>query len=185
MKNLETNKIVAAILVAGLIALVTGKIADILYHPAEGTEEKRGFAVEVAGGAPEAGKEGAKAEPVDIAALLAAADAAEGEKQFKKCASCHTSEKGGPDRIGPNLAGIVGDKRGSRRAGFAYSDPMKAKGGTWSYEDLFAFLHKPKDFVPGTKMTFAGFSNPKDVANVVAYLRTTGDNPPPLPKPAK
>jgi cytochrome c len=62
---------------------------------------------------------------------------------------------------------------------------MKTKGGSWTYEDLFAFLHKPKNFVPGTKMTFAGFSNPKDIANVIAYLRTTGDNPPPLPKPAK
>jgi cytochrome c len=183
MKNLENNKLVAAVLVAGLIALVTGKIADVLYHPVE-NPEKRGFSVEVAE-APAAGGAGAvKAEPIDIGALLAAADAAEGEKQFKKCASCHTSERGGPDRIGPNLAGIVGNKR-AHSASFSYSDPMKTKGGTWTYEDLFAFLHKPKDFVPGTKMTFPGFSNPKDIANVVAYLRTTGDNPPPLPKPGK
>jgi cytochrome c len=186
MKNLETNKIVAAILVAGLIALITGKVAEVLYKPGhgEGSEEKRGFSIAVEEAPTEAGKGAKKDEPIDIGALLAAADAAAGEKEFKKCASCHTSDKGGPDRIGPNLAGIVGGKK-AHSATFAYSDPLKAKGGTWTYEDLFAFFKKPKDFVPGTKMTFAGLSNPKDIANVIAYLRTTGGNPPPLPKPAK
>jgi cytochrome c len=183
MKNLENNKIVAAILVAGLIAMITGKIADSLYHPVE-NPEKRGFSVAVEEAPAEGGAEPAKAEPIDIGALLAAADAAAGEKEFKKCASCHTSDKGGPDRVGPNLAGIVGNKK-AHSGSFAYSDAMKNKGGNWSYEDLFAFLHKPKEFLPGTKMTFAGISDSKAVANVVAYLRTTGDNPPPLPKPGK
>ncbi len=184
MKNLETNKIVAAVLVAGLIALITGKIADVLYSPAHHEEEKRGFSIAVEEAPTDAGKDAKKEEPVDIGALLAAADAAAGEKEFKKCASCHTSDKGGPDRVGPNLAGIVGGKK-AHSATFAYSDVLKAKGGTWSYDDLYHFLKKPKEFLPGTKMTFAGFSNPKDVANVIAYLRTTGGNPPPLPKPAK
>jgi cytochrome c len=182
MKNLENNKIIAAILVAGLIALVTGKIADVLYHPTghEGAEEqKRGFSVEVASSAGDS-KEAAKDVPLDIPALMAAADATAGEAVFKKCASCHDASKGGPNKVGPNLSGIVGDKR-ARKADFAYSDGMKAKDGSWTYDDLFHFLKKPKDFVNGTKMTFAGLSNPKDIANVIAYLRTTGDNPPPLP----
>ncbi len=179
MKNLETNKIAAAILVAGLIALVSGKIAEALYHPEENVE-KRGFSVEVASsGSSESGAP-AKDEPVLVGKLMAEANAEEGAKIFKKCGSCHNAEKGGANKVGPNLAGVVGANKGTH-PGFTYSDGMKSHPGKWSYEDLFAFIHKPSALIPGTKMTFAGLSNPKDIANVVAFLRTTGDNPPALP----
>ncbi|MCD6034535.1 MAG: cytochrome [Rickettsiales bacterium] len=169
MSNLEFNKIAAGVLVAGLFALGAGKAADIFYHPEE--PKTRGFSVEVAEEA--TGEAGGAAEvaPVtfDVAALMAAADAAEGEKVFKKCAACHTVEPGGPNRVGPNLSGVVGAPK-AHHAGFTYSDALKTKGGIWDKESLFTFLHKPKAFVPGTKMGFAGIKDPKEIANVVAYL---------------
>jgi cytochrome c len=173
MKNLETNKIAAAILIAGLIALISGKIANGLYfpHEEEGAEAKRGFAVEVAattGG--EAGAAAAPEAPVDVAALMATANAAEGANVFKKCASCHTAEPGAGHRVGPNLAGVVGSPK-ARHSDYAYSDAIKAKGGNWSEEELFHFLKKPQAYIPGSKMTFAGLKNPQDIANVVAYLK--------------
>ena len=106
---------------------------------------------------------------INIEELLKTADASKGEKVFKKCAACHSIEKGAPGKIGPNLYGIVGKAKASF-ASFKYSDAMKAKGGTWTKQDLNIFITKPKDFVPGTKMTFAGLKSEKDRANVIAYL---------------
>lgn len=171
MKDLETNKIVSAIILAGLIALVTGKIADGLYHPVE-EPEKRGFQVAIAE-ASEAGGESAEAsdQPIDIAALMAAADAAAGEKVFKKCAACHDASKDGKNKVGPLLYGVVGANKG-HRTDYAYSKAILEKGGKWELEDLFTFLKKPQGYVPGSKMTFAGLKNPKDVADVVAFLKS-------------
>lgn len=168
MKNLETNKIAAAILVAGLLALVSGKIADFLYHPVE-SPETRGFKVEVAE-EPKAGEAPKAEEKMDVAALMAAANADNGAAVFKKCSACHTSEKGAGNKVGPNLNGVVGAAKG-HVGDYAYSAALKGKGGNWSEEDLFHFLHKPGAFVPGTKMTFAGISKPTDIADLVAYLK--------------
>lgn len=168
MKNLEANKVAAAILVAGLLALASGKIADFLYNPVENTE-KRGFKVEVA----EETKPGeaAKAEEkMDVAALMAAANADNGAAVFKKCGACHSTEKGAGNKVGPNLNGVVGAAKG-HVGDYAYSAALKGKGGNWSEEDLFQFLHKPGAFIPGTKMTFAGLSKPTEIADVVAYLK--------------
>ena len=170
MKDLESNKIVAAILVAGLIALITGKIADGLYHPVENSE-KRGYVVEIANTNSSADTASAVEEVIDIPALLAAATVENGSAAFKKCASCHTNEAGGDHRVGPNLAGIVNSKIASKD-GYAYSNAMIAKTGNWTYEELFAFLKKPQDYVPGTKMSFAGLKNAKDIADVIKFLES-------------
>ncbi len=179
MKNLEFNKITGALLLAGLIAMVTGKITDVLYVP-DAHAEKRGYQVEVA----EAGNTGGAAVAptvIDIPALMASANAEEGKNVFKKCLACHSVEKGGANKVGPNLWGAVGGKRAGH-ADFAYSEALKSKAGNWNYDDLFAFIKKPAAYAPGTKMSFAGLSKPEDIANVVAYLRTQSDSPAPLPK---
>lgn len=116
-----------------------------------------------------------------VAPLLAAADPLKGQQIAKVCAACHTFDKGGPNRVGPNLWGVVNASRAHLGDGFAYSAAMKAAGGTWSYEELNAYLAKPRQSIPGNKMAFAGLNKPEDRANVIAYLRTLADSPAPLP----
>jgi cytochrome c len=118
----------------------------------------------------------------DFATALASADAAAGEKVFGKCKACHSIEKGGPNKVGPDLWSVVGRPK-AHAEGFAYSDALKGVGGEWNYDDLNHFLTSPKEYLPGTKMTFAGLKKVEDRAAVVAYLRENGDNPPPLPTP--
>ena len=115
-----------------------------------------------------------------ITPLLALADLTAGEKAFKRCATCHSVKKGGPNKVGPNLYSIVGNQV-AVSAGFAYSDALKAMGGQWDYDQLNAFLVKPKELVPGTKMNFAGIKKPQDRANVIAFLRQYADVPLPIP----
>ncbi len=105
-------------------------------------------------------------------AVALVGDAVKGQKSFAKCASCHTIAPGGPNGQGPNLAGIYGDKKGEGRGGFAFSDGLKAKGGTWDDASLDAWLSNPSGYVPGTKMSFAGLSDAQERANVIAYLKT-------------
>jgi cytochrome c len=166
--NMETNKLLAAILVAGIIAMLAGFIA----HKTTETEKlkENAYKIEVAD-APAAGAAAAPATAEPIADLLPKADAAQGEKISKICGSCHTFGKGEPNRIGPNLAGVVGRARASI-ADFAYSDAMKAKGGSWNADSLNEFLWAPQKFVPGTKMTFAGLKKPEDRAALIKWLET-------------
>ncbi|MFM5895104.1 MAG: c-type cytochrome [Novosphingobium sp.] len=105
-------------------------------------------------------------------AVALVGDAAKGQKSFAKCASCHTIQSGGPNGTGPNLAGIYGDKKGEGRGGFAFSDALKGKGGTWDDASLDAWLTSPSAFAPGTKMSFAGLTDAQERANVIAYLKT-------------
>ncbi|MBS0236375.1 MAG: cytochrome c family protein [Proteobacteria bacterium] len=115
--------------------------------------------------------------------IMAAADAVKGAIVFKKCATCHVSEKGAPNKVGPNLWGILGAKTASRD-GFAYSAAMAgrgAEGKTWGYEDLYRYLYSPKKYVPGTKMAFAGIKDDKERADVIAYLSKNADTQVPLP----
>jgi cytochrome c len=178
MSGLEFNKITAAVLVAGLVGLVTGNLADILYKP--NINSKRGYTIEVTENSPTAGASEAVEVKVDIIELLSKASAENGASLVKKCAICHDFNKGGANRVGPNMWGIVGNKK-AHLDNFTYSKALAEKGGTWTYEDLYHMIQKPSEFIPGTKMNFVGFKKPSDVADVIAYLRTLSDNPVPLP----
>lgn len=179
--NLDTNKLAAAILLAGLIGMITGKVTEFLYdggpaHPGGHHEEARGYKIDV----PEVAAEGGAAGPVgaaDISALYAAADAKAGETYFtKKCTVCHTIESGGPNKVGPNLHGVLGRKVASH-GGFSYSDGMKAHSDrSWSWDELNHYLWNPKKHVPGTIMAFAGEKKDQDRANLIVYLNSQGSN---------
>lgn len=171
-------------LLATLFVLMSVSIASegIFHSPAP---EKPGFAI-VAAEAPAAGEAAPAVAAVPIAQLLAKADAKAGETVFKKCQSCHSGEKGGPNKVGPDLWGIV-DRPVAGHEGFSYSAGMKefAKAGAthWTYDNLSHFLMAPKAFVKGTAMGFAGLKADAERANLIAYLRTLADTPVPLPDP--
>ncbi|MEZ5935233.1 MAG: cytochrome c family protein [Alphaproteobacteria bacterium] len=176
--SLETNKILAAILTAGIFASGAGVVSRMIYHPH--TPEEPAYVIEVAAGGEEGGGGEGGGEEVSLAALLAGADTAKGESGAKKCSACHTFEEGGANKIGPNLHGVVGRAVGSV-AGFSYSDAMAGHGGNWDYDSLNAFLTNPKGFVPGTKMAFAGIKGDQDRADVIMYLHSQSPDAPPLP----
>jgi cytochrome c len=179
MASLELNKIAAGILCAGLLAMVAGKVAGVLVDP--GHLEQNAYVVDTSAvGSAMAGpaQEGPSMEP--ILALLATADVAKGQKTFKKCAACHTGDKGGKNKVGPNLYGVVNAGKGGKD-GFSYSAALAGVGGNWDYASLNSFLTKPKAFIPGTKMNFAGFKKVGDRAAVIAYLRSLADSPAALP----
>ena len=113
--------------------------------------------------------------------LLPKASPDSGQDSFKKCLSCHTPQKGGPNGTGPNLWGVVGRKPGSH-PGFPYSEPMKNKGGEWTWEALATYLHDPKAAIPGNKMAFPGIKDNAELADVLAYMRKLSDTPAPLPQ---
>jgi len=137
--------------------------------------EKPGFPIEDA----DAGAGGGESA-VPLANLLAAADPAKGEAVFAKCAACHTINAGGANGIGPNLYGALGKAHG-HVPGFAYSDALKSVPGNWDFEGMDAWLTSPRKYAPGTKMSFAGLSNPEDRANLIVYMNAQGSN---LPLPA-
>jgi cytochrome c len=164
MNTMEVTKFVGAICGSLLVFLLFQTAAHAIFNT---HSETVAFSVE--GAEPEAG--GEEEAEVDVAGLMAAADAAKGETVFKKCAACHKLD--GANAVGPHLDAVVGRPVASVE-GFAYSDGMHAHGGDWTPEALFAFLEDPKGVVPGTKMAFAGLPKPEDRANVIAYLEQHG-----------
>jgi cytochrome c len=120
--------------------------------------------------------------PADLGTLLASADPEKGRRTAQVCMACHDLSQNGPNRIGPNLWGVVG-RQVAAHSGFAYSPALKGMGGAWSYQQLDHFLAGPARAVPGTKMAFSGIRNPRERAHVLAYLATIGASPPPFPQP--
>ena len=176
----RTNTIAGWVLFAGIVALGGSIVAGEYFHGER--PEKMGYPIEGVSDQPEAGGEAAE-QPA--AFYLASANPQAGSEVFKKCTACHVAAKGAPNGTGPNLWGVVGAGIGKRPDGFAYSPALSGKGGNWDWNNLFAWLKSPRDFAPGTKMTFAGLSKPEDRANVIAYLNKQSDSPLPLPaKPA-
>lgn len=172
---METNKILGAIILALLLAAAFSKIADMAVHP--DFPEELAYKIEI----PEGGSSNVQAEEVDIfevlpeiTPMLASADMAKGEKLFKKCASCHTFNKGGENKVGPAMWGIVNRTKASSE-GFAYSGALVNFGGDWSVEELNKFLLKPKKYVPGTKMNFNGLKKDQDRADLIKWLSGLSD----------
>lgn len=163
--SLEFNKIAGAVLAASLGAMVIGKVAGALVHPS--FPEKPHIEVQEAAVETKPG-----AAPAAVPALPPDGDAAAGKVAFeKKCMTCHTPDKGGANKVGPNLFSIAGNKK-AHLQGFAYSANMQAKGGEWDDASLNEFLWKPATYVKQTKMAFAGLSNDKERANVIAFLKS-------------
>ncbi len=180
MDSFELNKIMGAVLATCLGLLTLNIAAGAIFTP--GKLEKPGYAIAVPDKPGET--ETAKPEPAEpIAVRLASSDAGKGQAAAKQCAACHTFEKGGPNRVGPNLYGIV-DRAKGQVAGFNYSAALKAKGGSWTYENLDAFLAAPKAYIPGTSMGYAGLTRGGQRADLINYLHTLSDSPVPLPKAA-
>ncbi len=170
----RNNTIIGWALAAGIAALGFSIISGKLFHPDK--PKKQGYVIQGV----ESGGAGGGAAAVPIATLLTTADAAKGEAIFKKCVACHTIDAGGANGIGPNLNAVLGKALGSK-AGFAYSEALKGKGGNWSFETMNEWLTNPKKFAPGNKMTFAGLGNPEERAALLLYLNAQGSN---LPLPA-
>lgn len=177
LDSFELSKMAGAVLCALLVIVGFRTGLEIAEHGRP--REKPGFvlpAPAAEGAAPAAGAPAAPAaapafDAHAVAEAAASGDVAAGQKIFSKCAACHSAEHGGPNKVGPNLAGVVGRPKASHE-GFNYSDAMKAKGGNWTLDDLAAFVHNPKGFVPGTKMLFPGVADAGDLSNLLAYLNT-------------
>jgi cytochrome c len=185
MDSFEWNKIIGAILATVLFIMVIRIADESIFHEQKLAKQ----AYQVPGVTETAGAVTvAQAAPVeetlpDFATVIPAADAAHGQQIAQRCAQCHDWTKGGPNRIGPNLWGIINRMRGTHE-GFSYSAAMKNKGGTWSYADIFQYLKQPGAFIPGNKMAFAGLPRAQDRLDLLAYMRSWADSPPALPPPA-
>jgi cytochrome c len=176
MNAYRFNQIAMAVLGALLLFFGAKTIVNIAF---EEHEEQPGYEV---GGTEPAKPGGQQPAGSDLATLLAKADAAHGTEVAKKCGLCHNFEKGGPNMIGPNLYGVLGRKIASHE-GYEYSDALKAKEGDWDYDKINHMIENPAEFVPGTKMAlFPGLPDAKDRADVLVFLRTKNDKPPPLPE---
>lgn len=179
MNSFELNKIAGAVLGSALAIVAINEIANIAVSPT--VLESPAYVIETgADETPSGTAEAEKPAGPSLAVLMASADTGKGEKIFKKCAACHTTDEGGANKIGPNLHAVLNRAKGSHE-GFSYSSALLEKGGDWDYDALDQFLTKPKVYIKGTKMSFAGIKKPGDRADLIAYLRTLGTSSVPLP----
>ena len=179
MDSFEVNKIAGGVLGVLLVTMGLGIGAEILYKPSEPAKPGYELPMAPAEGSGEGdAKPAAPAEPLPV--LLAKASVDKGASLAKACGACHNFEKGAGAKVGPPLYGVVGRPVGSV-AGFSYSEAIKGKGGEWTLDKINAFITSPKSYAPGTKMTYAGESDPQRRADIIDYLHTLSDNPEPLP----
>ncbi len=179
MDTMTFNKIAGALLGGALLVMGLNILSDTVYHAEKPEEAAIAIEVPEEGASETAATE--EAAPVAIASLLPAASAEKGQALFKACAACHTIEKGGANKVGPNLYGTVGLSVAGHE-GFAYSDALKSKSGeTWTFDNLSAFITSPKQWAPGTKMGYAGLKDDAKRADLLVYLNSMSDNPQPLP----
>src|SRR5215813_12285073 len=183
MNSFELNKILGAILGTCLIMLALNIGAGAIFSPEKPAKPGFNIAVKEQAEGEKAGQAKEPEQPIET--LLAKGSVEKGQATAKQCQACHTFEKGGPNRVGPNLWNIVGSPRGEARGGFNFSAAMKAKGGTWTFDELNKFLTNPRGYIPGTAMTFAGLPRGEQRADLIDYLHTLADNPVPLPKAAE
>ena len=168
------TKIIVSIALAVILIVGINKVADTIYEVEK--PEKSAYQITVASQTEESGDSASSDKSGDIMALLASANASEGKKVFKKCASCHSISKGGKNKIGPALWGVIGRQVGTV-AEYKYSKSLIAYGKKWSFEEMNGFLIKPKEWIPGTKMAFAGLKNEKDRASLILYMNSQSDQP--------
>ncbi|MEM9332499.1 MAG: cytochrome c family protein [Pseudomonadota bacterium] len=186
MDSFEFNKIAMAVLGVAFIVLSVTFASESIFHSKVKKDEDgaivMGYAVEVAEASTQTSDEPAGPAYEPVTALLASADLATGEKVFRKCAACHTNEEGGANKVGPALYGVV-EREIAAVDGFSYSSALRAygEGKTWTYDELNGFLWKPKTFVKGTSMGFAGVKKVDERAALIAYLRSLSASPAPLP----
>ena len=178
MDSMFFNKIAGAVLLTVLVGFGIAKISNVLVHPH--ASEGVAYPVPEIAAAGEAAPAAEAEEETPIGVILASADAAKGEKVFKKCAACHTVEEGGPNKVGPNLFGILDRDIGSA-GGFSYSATLAEMEGNWTYDALNKFILNPKDFAKGTKMAFAGLKKDGDRGDVILYMKSFGDADTALP----
>ena len=179
MDSFEINKIIAAVLLIALLVIGIGKISDIAFQVDK--PEKSAYKVDIQESSQILSSTAEKIEEkVDISALLALGDISHGEKVFKKCSACHLVNKGGENKIGPALYGVIGRKVASKQD-YKYSKAMAAYDKNWTFEEMNGYLKKPQSYIKGTKMAFAGLRKEKDRASVILYLNQNSDNPLPLP----
>ena len=174
------NKIIVSILLAIILVLGINKVTDVIYYVEK--PEKSAYQVASVTSDPNittTESNSGNLETGNIMALFASTSAAEGSKIFKKCAACHSIAQGGANKIGPALWGVLGREAGSV-SDYKYSKAMLAYGKPWSFEEMNGFLIKPKEWIKGTKMSFAGLKNAKDRAAVILYMNENTGNPLPL-----
>ncbi len=181
--NLRANMVLGAIVTAGIIGWISGFASEHMVS-AEPLKEDA-VKIEVAEAAPAAAGAVKATGPEPILAMIATADVERGKTVAKACAACHTFDNGGKNGVGPNLYGIIGNKKDAA-AGYNYSGALLKQGGdTWTYTEIAHYLWKPKAYASGTKMTYAGLKKPEDRAAVIAYLRTLAASPVALPSQAE
>lgn len=178
MSGLEVNKILAAIIMSILILILISNLGDLIVKKPgkKGEETTKAYIIDVPKtdvSKSETSKKFEVTEP--ISALLKNASIDKGQKIFKKCASCHNYEKESASKVGPNLWNIINRPVASAN-GFAYSKALAELDGKWTYEELSEFLYKPKKYVEGTKMNFAGLKKVEDRADLILFLRNQSDN---------
>ncbi len=181
MSGLEVNKILASIIFAVLIVTLIGHFGDLVINIDHHDDKETAYKIDVdelPSNESVVEKKEESIEPISL--LLANASLENGEKLFKKCSTCHNYEKGGVNKVGPQLWNIINRPKANVE-GFAYSKVLAEYGGEWGYEELAEFLYKPKKYIKGTKMNFVGLKKVKDRADIVFFLRAQSDNPVPLP----